>query len=182
MNLSEFINLINQQYLKNYQTELIGGFAEPFYLPETGGQKAQIQFTLDYFRSALHELAHWCVAGYARRQLPDYGYWYAPDGRSQQQQAVFFQCEVVPQAFEWALSLVCEIKFAVSVDNLNTETSGADRFAQAVHEKLEDYLANGFPLRLETLLRLIYQTQCVEHPQGLYGFLSEKLQTDYPPF
>ena len=139
MNLSDFTQLINQHYLNAYHTELIGGFFEPFYLPAQQNQPAQIQFTCDYFRSALHELAHWCVAGEERRKLEDYGYWYAPDGRTQQQQELFFSCEIVPQAFEWALSLACGIKFDVSVDNLNNTTSGADEFKQAVYEKLHSY-------------------------------------------
>ena len=159
MNLSEFTLLINQQYLNAYDTVLMGGFSEPFYQPTRENQPAQIQFTHDYFRSALHELAHWCVAGEERRKLADYGYWYAPDGRTQQQQELFFKCEVVPQAFEWALSLACGVKFEVSVDNLSNTTSGAEQFKQAVYKKLQSYLKNGFPERTEKLLQLIYLYQ-----------------------
>jgi hypothetical protein len=159
MNLSDFISVINQQYLKNYHTVLIGGFSEPFYQPAQLGEPAQIQFTHDYFRSALHELAHWCVAGEERRKLPDYGYWYAPDGRTQAQQELFFTCEIVPQAFEWALSLASGIKFDVSVDNLSNTTSGATEFKQAVREKLQNYLQDGFPARTEALLQVIYQAR-----------------------
>lgn len=174
MNLSDFTTLINNHYLKAYNTVLIGGFSEPFYLPAQQNQPAQIQFTRDYFRSALHELAHWCVAGEERRKLEDYGYWYAPDGRTQQQQELFFRCEIVPQAFEWALSLVCGIKFDVSVDNLNNTTSGADEFKQAVHERLQRYLKNGFPARTEALLALIYQAKGA-NAQPLYQYLTEQL-------
>ncbi len=35
----------------------------------------------DFFASALHEISHWCVAGKARREQVDFGYWYCPDGR-----------------------------------------------------------------------------------------------------
>jgi elongation factor P hydroxylase len=174
MNLSDFTRLINQHYLKAYNTVLIGGFSEPFYQPAEKNQPAQIQFTHDYFRSALHELAHWCVAGNERRKLADYGYWYAPDGRTQQQQELFFTCEVVPQAFELALSLVCGVKFDVSVDNLSNTTSGADKFTQAVYEKLHSYLKNGFPARTETLLQLIYQAKVTDAAQ-LYPYLEKQL-------
>ncbi len=33
--------------------------------------------------------------------LPDLGYWYAPDGRIEEQQALFEQVEIKPQAIEW---------------------------------------------------------------------------------
>lgn len=94
---------------------LVGGASEPFYLP---GQPNQVLFRADYVRSALHEVAHWCVAGRRRRGLPDYGYWYTPDGRSAERQAAFFLVEAKPQAIE---SLFCEalnVAFAPSVDNL----------------------------------------------------------------
>lgn len=174
MNLSDFTLLINQ-HLNAYNTLLIGGFSEPFYQPAQQNQPAQIQFTHDYFRSALHELAHWCVAGEERKKLADYGYWYAPDGRNQEQQELFFACEVVPQAFEWALSLACGVKFDVSVDNLSNTTSGAEEFKQAVYKKLQSYLKNGFPARTENLLQLIYQTRTADE-KNLYPYLNSQLQ------
>ena len=48
---------------------------------------------------------HWCLAGTRRRQRVDYGYWYAPEGRDEAQQAAFFAVEAAPQALE---SLFCE--------------------------------------------------------------------------
>jgi elongation factor P hydroxylase len=174
MTLSDFIALVNQQYLHHYNTVLSGGFSEPFYLPARHSEPAMIQFTQDYFRSALHELAHWCEAGAERRKLEDYGYWYAPDGRTQAQQELFFSCEIVPQAFEWALSLVCGIKFDVSVDNLSNTTSGAEEFKTAVYHRLLTYINNGFPKRIEALLELIYQTRPVDN-KTVYQYLTEQI-------
>ena len=57
------------------------------------GALNRIVFTHDYFASALHEVAHWCVAGPERRRLTDYGYWYAPDGRTEKQQMEFERVE-----------------------------------------------------------------------------------------
>jgi elongation factor P hydroxylase len=37
-----------------------------------------------------HSIA-WSIAGEKRRLLPDLGYWYAPDGRTQEQQSLFEQ-------------------------------------------------------------------------------------------
>ncbi len=177
MELEEFTTLINQHYLCDYHTVLVGGFPEPLYLPAQAGQPAMIQFTHDYFRSALHELAHWCEAGKRRRTLVDYGYWYAPDGRNQAQQQQFFRHEIVPQAIEWALSVAAGVKFEVSVDNLNEQVDGVAEFKQAVHQRLLSYLTNGFPARVTALLRLIYQARG-ENVQSLYAALAaQKLNT-----
>ncbi len=158
--LADFIPRVNH-YLADYNTVLIGGFSEPLYLPAQASQPAQIQFRADYFRSALHELAHWCEAGVERRKLVDYGYWYAPDGRNQAQQQAFFQHEIVPQAFEWALSIAAGIPFEVSVDNLTQDISGVTEFKIAVEQRLVDYVQQGFPKRLTGLLVCIYQADTV---------------------
>ena len=109
------VTAFNQLFQVPEQTVLVAGASEPFYVP---GAPSQVFFRADYVRSALHEVAHWCVAGRCRRALPDYGYWYSPDGRSEERQTAFFSVEAKPQAIE---SLFCEalnIEFAPSVDNL----------------------------------------------------------------
>ena len=111
----EVVATFNELFKGPEGTVLVAGAPEPFYLP---GQPNQVFFRADYVRSALHEVAHWCVAGRRRRGLPDYGYWYTPDGRSHEGQAAFFSVEAKPQAIE---SLFCEalnVAFAPSVDNL----------------------------------------------------------------
>jgi hypothetical protein len=180
MGLEEFTDLVNQHYLCDYHTVLVGGFPEPLYLPAQADQPAMIQFTHDYFRSALHELAHWCEAGKQRRMLVDYGYWYAPDGRNQAQQQQFFRHEIVPQAIEWALSLAAGVKFDVSVDNLNQEVDGVAEFAQAVHQRLLAYLENGFSARVEALLKLIYQAR-IGNTSRCYADLTGQVAIDSAP-
>lgn len=112
--------LFAQCFLSRFNTRLIGGADEPFYAPAPEpGRPHQLFYRLDYVRSALHEIAHWCIAGPQRRELPDFGYWYEADGRDARQQAAFFQVEVRPQALE---ALFCEaacLPFEVSVDNLD---------------------------------------------------------------
>ncbi|MFV0276297.1 MAG: elongation factor P hydroxylase [Parahaliea sp.] len=106
------------------RTRLIGGAMEPEYVPagETGPggvcQHHRLYYRQDYFASALHEVAHWCIAGLTRRRQRDFGYWYIPDGRSPAQQAAFQQVEVAPQALEWCLARACGHPFRVSLDNL----------------------------------------------------------------
>jgi elongation factor P hydroxylase len=185
MPLAELTQLLNARYLPRYNTLLLGGFEEPFYLAPREGRPAQIQFTRDYFRSVLHELAHWCVAGEERRKRDDYGYWYAPDGRTQAQQEAFFKLEIKPQAIEWALSLVCGVKFDVSVDNLGNTVSGADEFRQAVRQQLSDYVHSAFPARAEALLQLIYDRRAGGDAGSVYAVLRARLSAsmvDVQPF
>ena len=104
---------------------LEGGVNEPYYQPaSTGSDMHRLFYRSDYFASALHEVAHWCIAGERRRQLPDFGYWYAPDGRSPQQQLAFESVEAKPQALEWFFSMACGYRFRISVDNLDAAQAG----------------------------------------------------------
>jgi elongation factor P hydroxylase len=107
-------------FAREFHTRLIGGAAEPFYQPaKHPGKFHTLWYREDFFASALHEVAHWCIAGEARRRLPDFGYWYAPDGRDEAQQAAFEAVEDKPQALEWFFSLACGYRFRLSADNLD---------------------------------------------------------------
>lgn len=134
--LKELEDLFAKTFLTDYRTILVGGYDEPFYLAPLGESLAEIRFTKDYVRSAHHEIAHWCVAGLERRQQDDFGYWYAPDGRSAEQQSLFFAHEVLPQAYEWAFSLAAKLDFEVSADNLKGRVDGVDNFKSKVLDKL----------------------------------------------
>jgi elongation factor P hydroxylase len=103
----------------------------------------------DYFSSALHEVAHWCLAGARRRRLEDYGYWYAPDGRNAEQQLAFERAEARPQALEWILTEACGIEFNLSADNLGAELGPSPAFVEAVSTEKERFLAAGLPDRAE---------------------------------
>ena len=117
---------------------------EPEYLPADASEPHhRILFTRDYFRSALHEVAHWCVAGPERRLLPDFGYWYAPDGRSAEQQRTFEQVEVKPQALELIFCLAAGHRFDVSTDNLSGEATDPAPFRARVREQARAYLSGG---------------------------------------
>ena len=135
-------------------TRLCGGFDEPFY---RAGPPAEIHYREDYVRSALHECAHWCVAGAERRLQDDYGYWYTADGRNAAQQQAFEDVEVVPQAIE---SLFCEalaIPFAPSVDNLTGETTDTHAFAARIRRKADSLRAQ--PHRFIRAQRFIQRLQ-----------------------
>ncbi|MFV8783179.1 elongation factor P hydroxylase [Microbulbifer sp. SA54] len=132
-------------------TRLRGGFDEPYYRPaEAGGNTYhQVEFTRDYPASALHEVAHWCVAGSARRLMPDYGYWYAPDGRTEAQQAQFELVEVKPQALEWIFARACGLPFRVSADNLDAGLGPSDSFKRNIWLQVQRYCGGGVNARAE---------------------------------
>lgn len=124
-------------------TTLVHSDGEPEYFAPTADQPAKIAFAHGFFASALHEMSHWCVAGKARRQLDDFGYWYCPDGRDEQTQALFEQVEIKPQAIECLLNLALGRYFYVSQDNLNANFDTAQsRFAQDVYDKALSFLQN----------------------------------------
>ena len=145
------VAMFNQLFQESEGTVLVSGAVEPFYSP---GHPNQVFFRADYVRSALHEAAHWCVAGRCRRALPDYGYWYTPDGRSAERQAAFFSVEAKPQAIE---SLFCEalnVAFAPSVDNLAHASSAAAlrTFENRIELWRARLLGGGLPRRASRFL------------------------------
>lgn len=161
----QLVTLFNRCFAVDYNTRLVGGYPEPEYLPADGESRFnRIRFTHDYFRSALHEVAHWCVAGPQRRLLADFGYWYAPDGRSADQQAAFEQVEVKPQALEWLFCVAAGHRFDVSTDNLSGEATDAAPFRARVHAQAVSYLERGLserPARFIEALLTFYRPGAV---------------------
>lgn len=156
--MKSWVEDLNAAVLHSYNTRLVGGFDEPFYQAPTNGQPAEIRYTRDYARSALHELAHWCVAGDRRRRLDDYGYWYAPDGRDTQQQQLFFRVEARPQALEKHFCSALGLAFDISVDNLdNPDISGLETFRQAVNEQYLQLSRKGLPSRAAAIAARLAQ-------------------------
>ena len=77
--------IFNRLFTERFNTQLIGGVDEPEYIPADDVATHRLYYRQDYFSSALHETAHWCIAGEERRLRPDFGYWYNPDGRTGEQ-------------------------------------------------------------------------------------------------
>lgn len=146
----DLIRLFNHCFQENYHTQLAYGGEEPVYLPATAEQPYHtVYFAHGYFSSALHECAHWFLAGPARRALVDYGYWYVPDGRNAEQQILFQQVEVKPQALEWILSKACDYPFRLSFDNLNGPSAEYEAFHAEVQKQVLDYEYHGLPPRAQ---------------------------------
>ncbi len=158
----DLITIFNRTFLAEYNTQLELGGDEPIYLPaDESHPHHRIIFARGFYASALHEIAHWCVAGPERRLLEDFGYWYEPDGRTEQVQAEFEKVEIRPQAYEWILAMSAGFPFSVSCDNLNGDFE-PDRigFMTKVHAEVEKIFDQGIPLRVKMLsdaLRDFYQ-------------------------
>ena len=164
-NYQDLIALFNDTFTESENTVLLRGDHEPIYTPAKNSQPHhQIVFAHGYYASALHEIAHWCIAGKQRRLLEDYGYWYSPDGRDVKLQAEFEKVEVKPQAIEWAFSWVSGKPFTVSTDNLNGAAVDTQGFQDAVKQQVLFYFKHGFPPRAAEFMGVLqgfYQTENV---------------------
>ncbi len=168
-NAQDLVTLFNNTFLITENTELAGGYDEPLYQPATSDQTAhRIQFTHDYFASALHEVAHWCIAGQARRQRVDYGYWYEPDGRTPAQQHLFERVEAKPQALEWIFANACRYRFRVSADNLMAGNSASHAFKDNVFRQVQILVRTGLPARAQRFINALAQYYDCSSP--LTGF------------
>ena len=77
--LEDIITIFNQCFEEEYNTRLVKGGDEPIYIPANDEVPYNaIYFARGFYSSALHEIAHWLVAGKERRKLEDFGYWYEP--------------------------------------------------------------------------------------------------------
>ena len=148
--------VFNGLFAASTQTVMMGGGAEPLYLPATDDQPARLVFTRDYASSALHEAAHWCIAGAARRRQIDYGYHYAAPPRTALQRQRFFNLELRCQATELLFSTAARQPFRVSIDDLDTPHDGAMQisaadFATDVYAEATAMSARGLPSRAARL-------------------------------
>lgn len=137
--------LFNTTFRRSHQTILIGGVLEPRYEFVPDGD-SKVYYREDFPASALHEAAHWCLAGPQRRKQDDYGYWYEPQ-RDTAQQLAFEQVERRPQALEWVFSVACGLPFKISADNLDLPDHDISRFRVGVHEAALALLSKGLPPR-----------------------------------
>lgn len=146
--VGQLIDIFDGLFADGCNTRLSGGADEPLYLPASQAvEHHQLIFREDFFSSALHEISHWCIAGEARRQKVDFGYWYHPDGRTQEIQRSFEQVEVKPQALEWIFSVAANHQFYLSADNLAGDCGASDDFVSRVCEQAGIWCRDGLPQR-----------------------------------
>lgn len=149
----EALELILRSFHRAFQrslgTLLIGGAREPLYIPSSPSFSwHRIFFVGSSVSSALHEVAHWCLAGSVRRQCVDYGYWYFQEGRSADQQIEFAKAEVRPQALESIFHAALGLAFEVSLDNFTSDAWMArDAFRREVASAAHNMMERGLPPR-----------------------------------
>ena len=127
---------------REHNAQLTGGALEPLYRPATGTAPATLYFREDYPASALHEIAHWCIAGTQRRRQEDFGYDYIPGPRNAENQDAFFESELHTQSLERVFAQALGLEFQPSADNLEADIN---TFAQAIEAHtptLHDWLAS----------------------------------------
>jgi len=165
--VAHLLDCLNPWLEHSFRTRLVAGAGEPIYLAAAVPEAPhQIVFAHGYFSSALHELAHWCLAGPKRRAQDDYGYWYCPDGRNARQQVEFERVEVKPQAVEWWLTAATGRSFRSSTDNLNGTATDSRPFRQAVQQQAQRYAKEGLPVRAGRAVDLLCEAFQNERPDG----------------
>jgi len=155
--LKHIVSSFNYAFKQTHKTILVGGAEEPLYRPsELGSDYSIVYFKEDFVASALHEIAHWCLAGSERRKRVDYGYWYEAK-RDEKAQNKFEELEIKPQSVEWILSNAAGVSFCVSADNLSLKKHCHNPFKEKVRLEAKNYLLSGLPKRVSQIAGLLSQ-------------------------
>jgi elongation factor P hydroxylase len=140
--IRDLVRIFDSQFVDSENTCLVTGAEEPLYQPaQSRAERHRIYCRADYYASALHEVAHWCLAGPSRRARVDYGYWYHPDGRDVRQQREFENVEARPQGLECLFALAADYRFCLSFDNLGGSPPDRGRFAELVRGEMQKLCA-----------------------------------------
>ena len=160
---AELANCIAQTFAQAFgrahDTQLIGGALEPLYRPATSTAPATLYFREDYPASALHEVAHWCIAGTQRRRQEDFGYHYITGPRNAEDQVAFFESELRTQSLERAFTLTLGLEFQPSADNVEADIDGFAQAIQAHTPTLHDWLASSAGARARIFIRALERTR-----------------------
>jgi elongation factor P hydroxylase len=145
----------NRIFGRSHRVRLIGGAIEPEYLPPTPKYSGSIRYRSNFAASALHEIAHWCIAGPGRRRLVDYGYWYQPPPRDPGAQRAFARVEAKVQALEAIFSQAAGLAFRVSIDDVENLLELESTFRDVVAREAVQWRQRGLPARAELFRRAL---------------------------
>lgn len=127
-----------------------GDAEQPFYEAPTANTHAILYFRSNYPRSLLHEISHYCLAGDRRRGLDDFGYWYAPCGRTTEEQQRFEEVEARPQGLEKAMCEIVGLKFSPSLDDFSGRPP-SECFLQELEKAYQEMRVNPPPTASKVL-------------------------------
>jgi elongation factor P hydroxylase len=147
--------VFNGLFGARYRVRMIGGAPEPLYLPGEGPHPAELRFREDFAASALHEAAHWCTAGAARRRRVDFGYGYVPAPRDAVAQAAFEAAEAAPQALEAWLARAAGVPFRPSFDDVGRDERDRSAYRIAFRVAAARLEERGAPPRARALARAL---------------------------
>lgn len=153
--INAFANILPNLIIK-------GDAEEPFYEAPTANTHAILYFRSNYPRSLLHEMSHYCLAGDRRRALDDFGYWYAPCGRTAEEQQRFEEVEARPQGLEKAMCEIVGLKFSPSLDDFSGRPA-SESFLQALELAYQEMRVNPPPTAYIVLsgLKSYWETEVV---------------------
>lgn len=152
MHHTDIAACFNEAFSSSHHTRMLGGAQEPLYLPATDTQPARLYYREDFAASALHEAAHWCIAGRQRRTQVDFGYAYQPPPRSDTQQRRFFALEVRTQALESLFAAAAGVCFQPSADNLGSDIAPFAAQIERVVPQVQRWVATSADRRARQLL------------------------------
>lgn len=150
-----------------FDVRMRGGFEEPVYLPAghpdlLDATTAEVRFSHDYAASALHEAAHWCIAGVERRALVDYGYEYLAPPRDARVKARFFDLEARTQALECLFARAAGLPFRPSLDDLTATSADLGHFATRIEAACRKLRSTGLPRRAARFVDALHPAASVD--------------------
>jgi elongation factor P hydroxylase len=159
--------VFNATFAARFATVMLGGAQEPLYLPVMNGAPARIFYRSDFAASALHEAAHWCIAGPLRRRHVDYGYGYVPPPRPAAARRAFFGAERDAQALECVFAESAGLPFRISADDFAATTQERNVFAAAVARRCAELRSSGMPARARLFSAALVQHAHETRDSGL---------------
>lgn len=163
---AEIVAVFNRCFAHAYAVEMHGGADEPLYVPATLDKPAELIFREDFPASALHEAAHWCIAGEVRRESPDFAYTYIAAPRNDVEQARFFAAELRTQALECVFAQAANVIFTPSADNLNCDVAVFSNAIAQYRAKTDEWLNTPAGLRAQKFCSALAELKEVKRANG----------------
>ena len=135
INHAQIAACFNATFSSAWQVRIQGGAQEPLYRPAGSAcTQSRLYYREDFAASALHEIAHWCIASVARLAREDFGYVYIPPPRTSAAQDQFLALELRTQALERVFAGAAGVPFRPSYDHFPADEMSRQRAVQQAVE------------------------------------------------